>query len=106
MIRVLLVCGAGMSSGFLANNSRKYAKKNKIDMKIDARSTSEVASYAGQIDVLLVGQNYKGEIPAFEKILENYNVPIGIIPGQVYSTLDGRGIVEQALGLIEGDAHE
>ena len=34
-IRVLLCCGAGFSSGFLAQKARQAAKKGKIDMSIE-----------------------------------------------------------------------
>ena len=35
-LKVMLCCGAGMSSGFLASNARKYAKKNKLRLPIVA----------------------------------------------------------------------
>ena len=40
---IMLCCGAGMSSGFLANQARKAAKKRKLDTTIEARSHT----YAG-----------------------------------------------------------
>ena len=51
-IRVLLCCGAGFSSGLLAQQGRKYAKKNNITMTVEARSESQVNGYLNQIDVL------------------------------------------------------
>lgn len=57
-LRILLCCGAGMSSGFLASNARKAAKKNKIAASIEARSFSEANEYMGSIDVLLLGPHY------------------------------------------------
>ena len=37
-IQVLLCCGAGLSSGFLAQGARKVAKKKGLDIKIEAKS--------------------------------------------------------------------
>ena len=37
-LKVLLCCGAGMSSGFLASGARKVIKKQKLPMTIEARS--------------------------------------------------------------------
>ena len=54
-LKVMLCCGAGMSSGFLASNARKVAKKQKLAVSIEARSQSEVAGYLSSIDVLLLG---------------------------------------------------
>ncbi len=53
-IRVLLCCGAGFSSGFLAQKARQAAKKGKIDMSIEARSESVVSEYMDKMDVLLL----------------------------------------------------
>lgn len=41
-LRVMLCCGAGMSSGFMAQRVRAEAKKEKIDIQIEARSESQV----------------------------------------------------------------
>ena len=54
-IRVLLCCGAGFSSGFLAQKARQAAKKKKLDMTVEARSESVVSEYMDKMDVLLVG---------------------------------------------------
>ncbi len=43
--KVLLVCGTGASSGFMAANARKAAKKLNLDMEIKAKSESEIEDY-------------------------------------------------------------
>ena len=57
-IRVLLCCGAGFSSGFLAQKARQAAKKKKLDMTVEARSESVVSEYMDKMDVLMVGPHY------------------------------------------------
>ena len=52
MIRILLACGIGASTGFMAANMRKAAKAQKLDVTIHAVSKSQVAEYADRIDVL------------------------------------------------------
>ena len=64
-LRVLLCCGAGFSSGLLAQQGRKYAKKNGISMTVEARSESQVNGYLGKIDVLLLVRHFANQ-------LENY----------------------------------
>ena len=39
-LRVLLVCGSGASSGFMAANIRKAAKEKGMEMEVQARSDS------------------------------------------------------------------
>mgnify|MGYP000113885904 CR=1 FL=1 len=42
MKNVLLVCGTGASSGFMAKNIRNAAKARGVDVSVKARSDSEV----------------------------------------------------------------
>lgn len=41
-LRVLLVCGSGASSGFMATNMRKVVTERNLDISIIARSEAEV----------------------------------------------------------------
>ena len=54
-LRVLLVCGSGASSGFMAANIRKAASARGLDVSVVARSESEIESYIDEIDVLMAG---------------------------------------------------
>ena len=42
MIRILLACGIGASTGFMAANMRKSAKAKGLDVTIHAVSKSQV----------------------------------------------------------------
>ena len=55
MKRILIVCGAGASSGFMAKNIRKVVKERNLDYSFMARSDSEVDEYISEIDMLLLG---------------------------------------------------
>ena len=54
-LNVLLVCGSGASSGFMATNMRRAAVARGVDMDIKARSESEIENYVDEIDALMVG---------------------------------------------------
>lgn len=56
---ILLICGSGASSGFMAASMRKAAKKQGLDYKIKARSESELGDYSNDIDALMVGPHLK-----------------------------------------------
>lgn len=100
-MRILLCCGAGMSSGFLANSARKEAKKRKLDASIEARSHSDIASYMGSIDILMVGPHYGGELPEFKRMADPYHIPVCIIPQDVYAQLQGGALLDIAIREIE-----
>lgn len=92
-LNVLLVCGSGASSGFMAANMRKAAKKAGLDYKIQARSEAELNDYANDIDVLMVGPHLKSEFEALQKSVPDRVVTILMKP-DYYSILDGAAAVE------------
>ncbi|KAF0425523.1 PTS sugar transporter subunit IIB [Pediococcus acidilactici] len=92
-LNVLLVCGSGASSGFMAANMRKAAKKAGLDYKIQARSEAELNDYASDIDVLMVGPHLKSEFEALQKSVPDKVVTILMKP-DYYSILDGAAAVE------------
>lgn len=99
--KVLLVCGTGASSGFMAANARKAAKKLNLDMEIKAQSESEIEDYLNEIDVLLVAPHLKYMIDEVKSEAEAAGVKIAIIPQKVYGSLDGPGLVNTVTDLIK-----
>ena len=91
---VLLVCGTGASSGFMAKAVRVAAKTKGYEMSVKARGDSEVENYADEIDLLLVGPHLKYMLQELEEIVEEYNVPVRIIPQEAYGALDGDKVLE------------
>ncbi|MEY8351800.1 PTS sugar transporter subunit IIB [Lachnospiraceae bacterium 54-53] len=92
-IRVMLCCGAGMSSGFMAQRARKAAKKYGLDIAIDARSESQVNQYIGSIDLLMLGPHYSSQLPHYEKICEGQRCAVCVIPQDIYGALDGEALL-------------
>ena len=101
MVNVLLCCGNGLSSGFLAQQGRKAAKKKGLDMKVEAKSETEAVSNMSQIDVLLLAPHYETFKEKFTELAKPYGVAVGVIPAKVYGSLDGAKLVEFALELNE-----
>lgn len=96
-LRILLCCGAGFSSGLLAQQGRKYARKNGISATIDARSESQISAYIQKIDVLLLGPHYANEVEHFRQAGAPYGVVVDVIPDEIYGMVDGKGLVELAV---------
>lgn len=97
MIRILLACGIGASSGFMAANMRKIAKKKGLGVKVNAVSKSQVMEYAGEIDLLLLGPHFSSEVPKYQEELKDNNVMVMAIDPDYYASLDGESILEEAL---------
>ncbi|MDF7639552.1 PTS sugar transporter subunit IIB [Lactobacillus sp. ESL0791] len=90
---ILLICGSGASSGFMAANMRKAAKKSGLDYKIKAKSEAELADYANDIDALMVGPHLKAEFDAIKDRVPS-NVKVILMKPDYYSILDGQGAID------------
>lgn len=101
MIRILLACGVGASTGFMAANMRKIAKKKGLEVKVSAVSKSQVMEYADKIDILLLGPHFSGEVPKYQEELKNSQVKVASIDPDAYAALDGEKILNDALSLYE-----
>lgn len=100
--KVLLVCGAGASSGFMAAAARKAVKKLGADIEFKAKSESEIGEHINSVDLLLVAPHLKYMIDDVKGLCEEAGVKYGIIPQKVYGALDGQGLVKVAEEFFQG----
>lgn len=92
--KILLVCGAGASSGFMAAAARKAAKKAGLAYEIKAKSESELSENLPGLDLLLVAPHLSYMIDETKGGYEFQNVAYDLIPPKIYGSLDGKGLVE------------
>ena len=97
MLRILLACGIGASTGFMAANMRKAAKAQGLDVTIHAVSKSQVMDNADKIDLLLLGPHFSKEVPKYQEMVKAYNVKVTSIDPDYYASLDGESILEDAI---------
>lgn len=95
-LNVLLVCGSGASSGFMAANMRKAAKKKGMDIKITASSESEIENYIEDIDALMVGPHLSYLFDETISTSENGVKKILMKP-DYYATLNGDKAIDHLL---------
>jgi PTS system cellobiose-specific IIB component len=99
-IRVLLVCGSGASSGFMAVNIRKAAKVRGIDIQVNARSDSEIGNYIDDCDLIFVGPHLECMIDEIKEYEEEFPVKVALMKPEYYSTLDGDKALDHILSLF------
>lgn len=102
MSKVLLVCGSGASSGFMAAAGRKAAKKMGADVEFKARSDSELGDFLQGMDLLLIAPHLKYMLNDAQSEASEYGVKVAIIPQAVYGALDGAGLVKFSEEQLEG----
>jgi PTS system cellobiose-specific IIB component len=96
-IRILLVCGSGASSGFMAANMRKAATARGLDLSIVARGESEIENYIDDIDVLMVGPHLSYLLDETQAVVQGSHVKVILMEGSYYSTLNGEKAVDHLL---------
>ncbi|SCH92501.1 Lichenan-specific phosphotransferase enzyme IIB component [uncultured Clostridium sp.] len=98
---ILLCCGAGMSSGFLAQRAQKAATTIQANINVDAKSQSIVEDVIEDYQLLLLGPHYESHLEEFEEMAKPYNIPVAVIPQNIYGALDGEALIDFALKKLE-----
>jgi len=96
-LSILLICGSGASSGFLAANIRKATVKRGLDISVVARSEAEVESYLQEIDCLMVGPHLKYLIPELEEKVAGMKIKVILMDKSYYSLLDGERALDHLM---------
>lgn len=99
--KILLVCGSGASSGFMAANMRKAAAAKGLDFNIMAKSESEIENYIDEIDVLMVGPHLAYILDDVEEYTEGYDIPVILMKAEYYSSLNGEQAINHLLEIID-----
>jgi PTS system cellobiose-specific IIB component len=99
-VNILLVCGSGASSGFMAANIRKAASKKNIKISVKARGEAEIENYIDQIDALMVGPHLSYIMEEIEEYIHDYDVKVILMKPEYYSTLDGEKALDHLLGCL------
>lgn len=99
MKNILLICGGGASSGFMAANMRKAAKKEKLDFTIQARSESELEDHLDSTDILLIGPHLSYMEEEIKSQISDRNIKVAVIPQIIYGPLDGKRALQMVLDM-------
>lgn len=94
-MKILLCCGAGMSSGFLAQKTRGAAKKDGVkDFVCEAHAESTIGPMIQNFDIVCLGPHMASELDAVTDMCKPYGVKCIMVPKQVYSMLDGEALYQ------------
>ena len=95
-LKILLVCGSGASTSFMAAKMRFAARDSGLELDIAARSEGEIANYIGDVDAVMVGPHLSGD---YETLVKTYGDECRIIlmDKSYYGNLDGKKAIEHLL---------
>lgn len=91
-MRILIICGAGASSTFVAQRLRRAAEAHGHDW--DATAGMEHAVAAGDHDAVLIGPHLAERLDAIRAATA---VPVAVLPEDIFGDRDG----ERTLAIVE-----
>ncbi|MBC7442336.1 MAG: PTS sugar transporter [Ramlibacter sp.] len=96
-MRILVVCGAGASSAFVAHRVRHTAESRGLEVSVHAGSESDLPGSLGPVDVLLVGPHLE---PRFERIRSQaikLGVGVALLQDTVFASQNGDEALDAAI---------
>lgn len=100
MVKVLLVCNAGMSTSLLVTAMNKAAVARNIELEIIALPLTAAEGQLDKWDVVMLGPQVRHCLPNLKKIADG-KVPIDIIDMKDYGLMRGDNVLTTALQKIE-----
>ena len=98
MKHILLVCNAGMSTSMLVNKMKEEAKKQNLEVEIEAKSLTEAKKDLSGVDCILIGPQIRYELNNVKAVAGN--IPVDTINMQDYGLMNGKKVLETALKMI------
>ncbi|MCT6888719.1 PTS sugar transporter subunit IIB [Bombilactobacillus mellis] len=100
-MKILLICGNGISSGIIAQHIAQEGRKKGIaNMEASAYSYAELPEVIDQFDAVLIGPQMKFNEAGIKKICDEYKKPFAFIDDMTYATLDGKKGLELAQKIL------
>lgn len=105
MKKVYLFCAAGMSTSMLAKKMQDSADSYKLPITVSAHPHGQLVEIVKRDnpDCILLGPQVKYLLDETEKLLADFNIPIGTIGSQEYGMMDGEKVLKQAVKMIKAN---
>lgn len=88
-MRILVVCGAGASSTFVAQRLRRAALDSGLHYDATAVSRSALAGRLGEAEIILIGPHLTDAIDGIRMDAAAYSVPVILLPEDIFTDRDG-----------------
>lgn len=106
VIKILMCCGAGMSSSLLAKQLKKAACIRGIPCIIESQSDINIRQRMNNAHILLIAPHCMHNLNEFEKVAKTAGIPLFLIPHEIYGMQKGEDLLSIILDLLnmnEGD---
>ena len=100
MVKLVLLCQYGASTGMLTQKIRQAAKDRNIEAEVNAYSYSDIGKYIDEADVMLLGPQIRFKKEEFEQKYADKNTPFVVIDTVDYGRMNGEAVLNAALEAI------
>ncbi|MFN4002215.1 PTS sugar transporter subunit IIB [Microcella sp.] len=105
-----IVCGAGVSSTFLARAVRTLATERGLDWRIEPLAEDQVPTRIDELSIVLVGHHLADRFEALQRALALSGVPAALLPEGDPVTTAEHGValllaLDSARTVSEGHPH-
>lgn len=97
MVKILLVCNAGMSTSMLVLKMEKAAQAKGLDVEIQAMPLTDAEKNIQDWDVVMLGPQVRHNLKGLQKIAPEK--PIAVIDMRDYGLMNGEKVLDAGLKL-------
>lgn len=101
MKNIMLVCSAGMSTSLLVKKMTEAIEKSQVEATVIAVAEADFDKYRNNVDVVLLAPQVRFLEKNLKRVLDPLGIPVSIINGIDYGTMDGEKVLNDALTMIE-----
>ena len=99
-MKIVVICGAGASSTFVATRMRRAASAANLDMTIVPSPLASFAEHVGSADAVLVGAHLSDAIVAVHAKAREHGIPVAVLPADIAQDREGTRALEIASGIV------
>lgn len=99
---LLLICASGITTGLLVRNMEKEIEYKDLPVYVYSSPSILVQQILRErkIDGILIGPHIEYEIENLRELLDDYNIPYGIIGKDEYELIDGSKVLDKGLEIL------
>jgi cellobiose PTS system EIIB component len=89
-MRILVVCGAGASSTFVAQRLQRAAVSAGLDLQAAAVPHAALAARIGEAELVLIGPHLTQVADSIREDAARHGVSVIVLPEDIFTDRDGR----------------
>lgn len=97
-MRIMLVCGAGVSTSILMKKMMDYSKENNIELEVKAYGFEDAIGHFEEYDCVLIGPQIAYRIDDIKEVCQK---PISAINPMDYGMGNAESVIKAAQDLLK-----